>query len=338
MLTATRLTVVLTLLVIVATAWAAPMKWTLGGYVQARYSEDLGSATPTAPTPGTFQDLRPAVLIRATDENHVFLQFFFSTTGGGTNFEVQHAFAEYDAIPFIARLGLGPIPFGYENPITSAALITTERSQVSNKLIGPNALDRGVFFFYQAGGVFVAKPAPPKSGSVNIEVGLVNGQPYNTSTPKDPNNVKNIVGRVGFQFPNGEIGVSVIEGKGIEPAAPTTWDRLGADLKWQLGAFTALLEYLRGDTAGLTANGGYLTVAFRPLNADGAPVMYQLYARGDIYDSNVDAVGGYFNRTTVGGCYFLNPTSKLQAEYQSIKDQANPDLDGNVTLQYQIIF
>jgi len=325
------------------------MKWTLGGYVQARYTDDQGEgAFPVATDiPGTFRDVRPSVLVRATDEEHVFLQFFFSSPDGN-KVEVQHAFAQYEAAPYYGRLGLGPVPFGYENPITSAALVTTERSMASATLIGKTALDRGVYFLYQPSSVFIAKPAPGKPGTVNVELGLVNGQPYDVGT--DTNNTKNFAGRVGLYIPKGEIGVSVISGKGVEPTDPTTRDRFGADLQWRPGPFIVLAEYMRGKgnilttgsstTTGdaLEANGGYVTLAYRPLNADGTPKSYQVYVRGDVLDRDVDAAGDYFSRATYGACYYLNPTSKVQAELENIKDSRNPDLDGRITLQYQIIF
>ncbi|MHB0936916.1 MAG: porin [Armatimonadota bacterium] len=345
MLTAlTRFIAVLSLLVIAATAWAAlPMKWTLGGYVQARYTEDLGETLVpvVTDTPGTFRAMRPSVLIRATDEEHVFLQFFFSNVPGGSDLEVQHAFAEYQAAPLYGRLGLSPIPFGYENPITSAALITTERSMASAVLIGRQALDRGVYFFYQPSGVFIAKPTPGQPGTFNAELGLVNGENYND--PSDSNNAKNFVGRLGVYIPNGEIGASIIRGKGTG-ADPVDKDRLGVDVQWRTGPFTLLAEYLTGEGAILAfddereAQGGYLTVAYRPLDAEGKPVSYQVYLRGDVFDRNVDAADDYFSRGTVGVAYYLNPLSKLQAEYESIDDSLNTELDGRFTLQYQIIF
>jgi len=337
MLTAplTRLVVVLTMLVIAATAWTAPMTWKLGGYVQARYTEDFGTPTTTPPTtasPGTFLDTRPSVLVRATDDEHVLLQFFFSSPDGN-KFEVQHAFAEYDTMPFYLRLGLSPIPFGYENPITSAALITTERSQISKELIGPFALDRGLFAFYRSSGVFVAKPLPAQPGTFNAGIAIVNGEPYMTG--RDENSSKTLIGRVGYYIPNGEVGASIYQGKGAG-AIPVTMDRLAADILWRTGGFTVLSELLSGKSGDVKSNGGYLTVAYRP--AAGAAAQYMFYLRGDVADRNTEAAGDYFSRTTGGVDFFINPTSKLQAEFETLNDQLNPDLNGRMTLQYQIIF
>jgi len=290
-------------------------------------------ATP-APTPGNFTDTRPSVLIRATDGEHVFLQFFFSSRNG-LDLEAQHAFAEYRTTPYNIRAGLSPIPFGYENPITSAALITTERSQVSNELIGPFALDRGVFAFYRSTGVFVANPIPVQPGTFNAGIAVVNGEPFVVGN-SDTNNTKNVIARVGYFIPNGEIGASVYQGDGTG-AVPGTMNRFGADLQWRQGAITALAEYLRGETGSVTGDGGYITVAYRPMAGE-APSKIMVYLRGDISDRNTDVAGDYFSRGTAGVSYYLNPTSKLQAEAETIDDQLNPNLTGRITFQYQIIY
>lgn len=336
----TRSAVVLGLLVMVATAWSAPMKWTLGGYLQGRFAEDFGTISVPTPTDNasTFLALRPSVLIRAFDEEHIFLQMFVQTAKGTSDPEFVHAFAEYRAKPYYARLGLGPIPFGYENPVSSCLLITTERSQVSNELVGPLANDRGIFVYY----------TPAQAGKFNASLGVVNGTAYNVS--RDPNNAKNVVARLGYTIPGGEIGVSAIQGSGTQAIDPGTFDRLGVDVVWVTGSITVISELMSGKTGTLVdvdpspgiedlqmvdtdANGGYLTVACRKQGSNWMP-----YARVDILDRNTDAAGDHFSRVTGGVSYYLTPLSKLQAEYENIDDNLNPNLDGRFTAQYQIIF
>ena len=324
-----RLAVILGLLVTVAAAWAAPMTWTLGGYVQARFTEDfgtLGTGDNVVDNPSSFRAVRPSLVIRAFDGEHVYLQFFFSVPTADNDVEVQHAFAEYQVKPFYARLGLSPIPFGYENPVTSAALVTTERSQVSNTLIGPFALDRGLFAFY----------LPTAVGKFNVSAGAVNGEPYTVNS--DSNTTKTIVGRVGYYLTGGEVGLSIYEGVGPNGA---TMDRVGADVRLTRAPFTVIAEYIAGTTGTLIsenivdvdANGFYITLAYRQAGSDWMP-----YIRYDAFDRNENAGGDFFSRGTGGVSYYLNPTSKLQAEFETINDGVNPDLDGRFTAQYQIIF
>jgi len=333
-------------------ALAAPMTWTLGGYIQPRFTDTLGSGlNGTVPgvvdsTPMTFNDSRVAFLVRAKDGEHVFLQVFIASVGkdagrstttlgntpnGNSTFQIQHAFAEYIEKDYHLRLGLSPVPFGYENPITSCMLITTERSQVSTVLfskVGKTAenfsLDHGLYAYYL-----------PKDG-FNVSLGVTNGQPVDVSS--DTENGKTIVARVGYFIPGGQVGVSYYNGKRTEPIAvfapELDMKRLGADLQTVIGPFTILGEYIAGTDGTIKSQGGYLTGAYQPA---GSP--HQEYLRVDTYNPNTNPLAStYYERATAGYCYFINPTSKAQVEYQAIKDNANPGMHGSVTLQYQIIF
>jgi len=321
----------LALLTLAATGWSAPMKWTLGGYLQARFTEDFGSIDypAAADNPSTFTALRPSILLRAFDDEHLFLQLFLQAPRGSSSPEFMHAFAEYRAAPYAARAGLFPAPFGYENPLSSAGLITTERSQASQELIGALANDRGIYVHYM----------PGPEGKFNAALALVNGQPYNVS--HDTNNAKNLVARVGYYLPGGEVGVSAISGKGREAIDPGTFNRFAVDLVWAKAPFTIIGEYIAGTTGTpielvevkTDARGGYLTFAYRAPDTPWMP-----YLRLDVLDRDTDAAGDYFNRITGGVSYYLNANSKLQAELESINDQRNPDLEGRFTLQYQITF
>lgn len=314
-----RLTLLVSLLALFVVAslplYAAPMKWSLGGYVQARFNDQLGenAVVPDPKAPSTLLDTRPSLLVRATDEEHVFLQFFISSIPG-TSPEFQHAFAEYQAKPYYVRLGLSPIPFGYENPISSCRLITMERSKISADLIGKKGLDRGLFGYYLPG------------KGLNASVGIVNGEDYTASA--DTNNVKNAVARVGYSIPGSEIGVSAIVGK---DAADATFNRYGVDLLTKQGDFTILSEYITGKSGAVKESGAYLTAAYKP-----ASWIIEPYARYDF--ANTKDADKDYSRITVGGGYYLNPTSKVSVEFQSTSDDANPDLDGNIAAQYQIIF
>ncbi len=326
-----RLVAVLGLLTLLAVALplsAAPMKWTLGGYLQARLTEDLGTPASGASTPSTFSDTRPSILVRATDDKPLFLQFFFSKPAGDT-LEVQHAFAEYRAAPYAARLGLMPVPFGYENPVTSSALITTERSRASQAMIGPFGIDRGFTATYR------------NPNGLNLAAGVFNGQPYTVS--RDDNSDKVIAARAGYTLKNGEIGLSYYTGDAPGATAPADVDRFGLDAMFKLSNVTILAEYFTGEGDLITetptnfvvddGKGGYLTVAYRKPGTAFMP-----YIRFDTLDPQDNVDGDSFNRITGGVSYYLNETSKIQLEFESINDDLNPDLDGRYTAQYQIIF
>lgn len=247
----------------------------------------------------------------------MFLQFFVSTAAGSNSPEFQHAFAEYQMNPYFIRLGLSPIPFGYENPITSCKLITMERSEVSRVLIGRKALDKGLFAYYM--------PA----SSFNLSAGVVNGEDYNVAS--DSNNKKNIVACFGYKLPMfGDLGASLITGQNSGFPAGLCYIRYGVDAEGKILGATVVAEYIWGKDVSAQSKGGYATAAYMLPGTKFEP-----YAR---YDAFNPASGLDFKRGTFGLGYYVNPSSKISAEYQSIDDQANTDVDGTMAFQYQIIF
>ena len=316
---------------------AAPMTWTLGGYVQARFIDALGPVADTT-SPSTFRDPRVALLVRANDNQHVLLQVFVAsvgstnagTTGPNTpnsssTFQIQHAFAEYYDGNYHARLGLSPVPFGYENPITASMLVTTERSQASNALFGnPGdkgniSLDKGLYLYYL-----------PVKG-FNASFGVVNGEAADTAN--DSNATKNIVARLGYALPGGQMGISTYNGTSSATAPSGSLDRSGFDIETTVGHVLFIGEYFDAETAGVRAQGGYLTAAYHGI------AKQEPYLRLDYFAPNISSTTpDTFHRATVGYSYYLNPTSKAQLEYEAIKDNLTPALHGRVTGQYQIIF
>lgn len=361
----TRLFILIGMLAVVLSlpSWSAPMKVMVGGYIQPRFTDTFGH--PNGGATSTFLALRPSVLIRATDDEHIFAQLFVQGKGNEDTFQIQHAFVDYFDKAYRARLGLSAIPFGYENPVTSSKLITTERSQASNELIGGFALDRGLFGYYLPGKEF------------NFSLGVINGQPV--SVTRDNTETKNFVGRVGYTIPGGEVGVSAYVGKGLpyfalpvgytfpgvtNPANQTiTFDetnRFGFDLQTKQGPFTILAEIISAqqeltvteigiepadttksadqvvifsETATENPIGGYLTVAYRVPDTASEP-----YVRYDLLQRDIPGLSSDFNRITLGYIHWLSPTAKVQAEYEKIDDDLNAGLDGRATLQYQVVF
>lgn len=344
-----RLTIVLGLLVIMATAWSAPMSWTFGGYLQARFTDELGTETPS-----TFQDMRPSLLIRAFSEDQKVLgQMFLQAPTGYSPIEVQHAFAEYRTEPNFFRLGLMPIPFGYENPVSSSQLVTTERSKVSKALIevaptqltgnitspGTYILDRGFEYYYAK-----LDPKTKLIEGPNVSIAIVNGNPYTVTS--DKNDTKNIVARIGYRrdglkggfvpVSSFDVGASIYQGKNANGG---TMNRYDVDTQATIPIGGNQLRLIgegivgKGNTTtavGTKATGFYITGAYRVKS-------FEPYARFDIFDPSTDAVGDNYHRTTGGVSYYFNPLSKVQAEYESIDDQTS-SLDGRFTAQYQIIF
>jgi len=296
--------------------YAAPAKISWVGYVQGRYDKGITTGVDS------FQAKRYGVWLRIMQTEKVGATVFAANDANG-KIELQHAYANYINGTLETRAGLSPVPFGYENPITSCKLITLERSLVSGNLIGPNALDRGVFLYYTPG------------NGLNASVALINGVPYNIVGTNDNNKEKNPVARIGYSIKGGEIGVSMIGGTiAGNPAVGPTKDALGIDIETVQGPFTIVAEAIQGEigTPLVDANGGYLTVAYK------ANALNQPYLRLETFDPNTDVDDNEIQRYTLGYSYFLSPTGKLSAEYQIIDDETVGNPANGYGLQYQVIF
>ena len=363
---------------------AMPTDWMVAGYVQGRFTQDSGPLTVYTPgtlpqplqagmftTPdNTFNVRRAYLVVHAKVDEHVGAQIttcldwgtgpYLIGTGGlgvtqhclnAPNTTVRpmilEAYGEYIYDDYQVRLGESHIPFGYEVPLSSSKLITTERSQVMETQLFPFAFDRGLFAYYLPSKYF------------NVSAAVVNGVPLddaNTFFDSVNTDKKNAMGRIGVLIPGGTVGVSYYDGH--NPYAPSlNFQYLGVDVEDKYGPFTVIAEGLRGNdgggtnvnvydfpTAGNLPNGtatipdtrpegAYVTLAFQKPHSAAQP-----YFRYDIYTPDRESTDCYFHRDTVGVNYFLNPTSKVQLEYQAINDQENPREKGVAVLQYQVIF
>ncbi|HEY3415712.1 MAG TPA: porin [Armatimonadota bacterium] len=320
----------LTVLSLLSLPAVAEMQTTLSGYIQARATETLGDADASS------LDVRRAYLVaRATDGQHISAVV---NLWAYPNPRLLEAYGEYAWTKDLkARFGLTGVPFGYESPLSSARLITLERSQVNAKLIYPYTFDTGAFGYIT------------NVHGFNFAASVTNGRPVDIgndiSFTKDTNNTKNLEARIGYAIPGGQIGVSYWNGTLPTISAPTNpytpptdlpdlsaW-RYGADLETAVGPFTILSEYVAAKTAGIEANGYYLTLAYQ---AKGST--WQPYARFDVFDPDTDIANNEFQRYTVGVNDYLNPKTRITLEYENINDDLTPSVDGRISAQYQVAF
>lgn len=314
---------------------SAPTKWMISGYVQGRYTQTIGEEgnPPLAFPTETFNVNRAYINMHAAIDDHIGANIMI---GGVPKAVVYEAYGEYIANPFQARLGLSRVPYGYEVPLSSARLITTERAQVSQKLVAPYTFDRGIFGYYLPGKGF------------NVSLGVTNGRPTDLTTVAPANQVENntkktFIGRLGAYVLNGQLGVSLYTGAnpGVLNAPERNLNVWDVDFETTQGPFTLISEYQQGTSGadvGATSivtkpRGGYATLAYQHTNSPSQP-----YLRYDAYDPNRDAVNDYFQRWTAGYNYYLNPASKITGEYESISDKLQPELKGRFTAQYQVMF
>ena len=228
-------------------------------------------------------------------------------TGSGVS--LKEAYARLK-LPWNVTIDAGQIliPFGYEvGTVSSANLDVLERSGVVRKLLN-GEYDRGAQVAW-------------KYGKLSAKVGLFNGNGVD-GDKKDNDSLKDVIGRVAYDFGFLNVGVSGWSGKlrvyqdvldtSVTPAkvllAAGDYDRtrVGVDAQtWldllPIGGTSLKVEYLQGETIiGSTA-----TAADLPKLKPGVPQMGwyvtatqsigkadAVAARYDYYDENTDAKDG----------------------------------------------
>ena len=184
-----------------ASVRAMPTDWLVSGYVQGRFTQDVGEkgAVGNLSTPTDSIDVKRAYLqvhvkltpnigasilvqgnwsaptydVNGKNLSPVASSTTTSSTSSNATIQpanpdkamIQEAYAEYIYDDFQTRAGMSRIPFGYEVPLSSAKLITTERSQIMQTQIYPFWCDRGAFAYYL-----------PSTGA-NVSLGITDGQP-----------------------------------------------------------------------------------------------------------------------------------------------------------------
>ncbi|MGB8933066.1 MAG: porin [Anaeromyxobacteraceae bacterium] len=241
-------------------------KLKLSGYVQgrwgwlegARYEPKCALATCTAdelkayapPDKDNFYVRRGRFKATyAADVAKAVLQLDVTPSGVST----KEAFVSVNLpLGLAIDTGLQLFPFGYEvSQRSSADLDLLERSQVTGKLL-KGEYDVGVAL-------------SGANGPVSFKVGLFNGNGVDGGKGRDNDQLKDVIGRVGFDFGMITGGVSGWYGKTIDYTSSTNkeYDRVraAADVQIYLDALpiggTAFKgEYIWGRTAIGTAAGG----------------------------------------------------------------------------------
>ena len=342
------LTLLMVLTAAVLSAQGSPSPQLIwNGYVQGRYSDMLGENT----TSSTFEARRVYLNVRAVINPQVSATILIN---GLPTTSILEAYGEYRFSPELTgRLGMVRVPFGYETPLTSSRLITLERSQAAGNLMARDfTFERGLFAYYT-----------PTNSPLSLSAAVVNGT--FTSTPtmalspeharntgaNDPNDGKNLAARLACNIPGGQIAASIYTG--THPLNDEPINRIGMDLLWAQRGITVLGEIMQGrgnygrdpDERNVGApawmtwdptidsRGGYLTVAYQLPNSK-----FQPYLRYDCFDVNRDIDDNEYARGTIGVNYRPNNQTRVTVEYQTITDDASPNVNGAIGAQYQVGF
>lgn len=219
-----------------------------------------------------------------------------------------------------ATVGQFKWPFGFEVRQSSRDREMPERTLVIRTLF-PGERDRGVQL---SGAGFNER--------FNYRLGVFNGN--GTSTDRDTNRRKDLVGRIGGSFGPLDVGVSGYNGREVLSGAEFEKDRWGVDAQWvtPLPGLGVRGEYIRGKQAGADVDGWYVYLI------QNVGTKHQFVLRADQYDPNTDRDD---NATrTLGGAYIYHydPNIKVMFAYEQPRlEIADPD-DDLATIRVQYTF
>ncbi|MCX8159499.1 MAG: OprO/OprP family phosphate-selective porin [Candidatus Saccharicenans sp.] len=225
---------------------------------------------------------------------------------------------------FNLRAGQFLVPFSLESTTSAGRLLTVNRSRVVDLLApgrdnGSSGRDLGLVVF----------------GRLSIfqySLGLVNGAGINK---KDDNERKDFAGRIIASPGLGlRLGLSLYNGRRFD--APTSTNlarnRLGLEASWDFRSFHLNAEYIQGRDDLIEKNGWYVQTA-----VDLKPDRYQLVFKLDHFDPDRNLPGQAITVYTAGANWFLSPASKLQANFEYHRLEAEPDRSV-LLLQLQVGF
>lgn len=344
-------------------------KLKLSGYVQGRFTDgEKGSYQNLFDK--DYKDLdregfyvRRGRLKAVYDAGDAEAVIQLDATGSGVS--LKEAYARLK-LPWNLTIDAGQqlMPFGYEvGTVSSANLDVLERSSIVRKLLN-GEYDRGVAVAW-------------KQGGFNARVGVFNGNGVD-GDKKDNDALKDVIGRVGYDFGIVNVGVSGWFGKlrvyddvvdtTVTPAklllAAGDYDRtrIGFDAQAYLdllpvGGTAIKVELLQGETnidktdtaaalaklkTGITQRGGYASVVQSIGLSDAVAVRY------DYHDENVDLKDGEAKSKATGTLavayhHYFGGNLKASVLYELPKQVKGPTgyedpKDNALTFQLQASF
>lgn len=234
-----------------------------------------------------------------------------------SDFTVLEAYGVYDLGKTTWRAGKYRNLYGYESSLSSARLVTLERSQIIQNLVYvPWSFDSGVFAEF--------KGKSKAAGDSMLCVAITDGEGFFSDVETDA--TKNVLIRGVKETKAATTGVNLFTGKagagvvGYAPGEGFTY--FGVDMTGKKKDLTYIIEILGGKKGSTVVGGGYITLAKKKADST-----LTKYARFDTYTN-----GSTNGVLTLGQSRQLSPTAKTTLEIG--------DLGGSETLtgQYQTAF
>lgn len=307
----------------------------LSGYTQVRYRSFVESGKADG------FDIRRARLDLRGNVSKVWgyrLQFELAGTP-----KILDAYAEAKLNDYFKfTIGQTKIPFSFENLTSAAKLDFIDWSLVVDALVARgtdvsgNQVGRDIGI--QLGGTLIQQE---NRSLLDYRFGIFNGGGINTA---DKNDNKDFAARLVVHPIAGlDLGASLYNGKRFipeqtsgtvtTPARNVDRDRYGFELVYKYQNLNLEGEYIHGTDDNIDREGYYLKAGYYFV-----PKKFQLVAKYDFYDPNLDVDKNASNWYVFGANYYFNSNAKLQFNY-TIKEEQGPSIDNDLaTLQLQINF
>lgn len=237
-----------------------------------------------------------------------------------------NAFVDVDVHPLLQiRTGQFLVPFGLEGPEPIPLNPAIERSTATRRL--------NVFTMFRDVGVQLGGSA----GAVRYAAAIVNGTGANLAEEVD---AKDVLGRIGVGQSGLEVGVSGHYGRRtVEAASPDERKllRLGADARYRTSSVHLRAEYIqrRDEQFGAgdhVQHGGCLLGGYRVAGS------WELIARVEAHDPDVDREDDRFTALTLGANYYVTGHTRVSVNYEIRDDQRDAvDLGNVLWIQMQVV-
>jgi phosphate-selective porin OprO/OprP len=233
---------------------------------------------------------------------------------------------DYTFSDFIGlRFGQFYVPFGVESTTSTAALDFINQSIAVEKLApGRDIATQG----RDVGAILTGKYS-----IFNYNFGLFNGSGAGKA---ETNDAKDFAGRFGIKpFGFLSLGASFYQGKySATTGAPSVRrDKTGFDAALAFGDVSLKGEYLRATDDKIDKDGWFVQAGWFIL-----PKKVQVVAKYDTLDTNLDVVDNGLRLFTAGVNWFLSDKSKIQFNYEYLRNELSQTVNQAFLVQLQTGF
>ncbi len=289
----------------------------LNGYIQARYTHYWDTGTDG------FRIRRARLGFKGEILKNV--NFKLQVDGARSPILLDAA-VEISSVPYAAvSFGQFKVPFSQENLTSSSALDLVNRTQTVRMLCPGQDIG--------SAGRDIGATVSGKFSIVEYTLGVFNGSGINRT---DTNDQKDMVGRLVFRpFNFFTLGVSHYIGdqRPIFGAAHVNRDRTGVDVFLSKGPAFLKGEYIFVRDDQYERSGWYVRGAYSFI-----PEKLQALINYDSYDRDLDLASNRINVITLGLNWYFSGRTKLQINYEHIKDEFSGITENVFLVQFQAYF